>query len=63
MEVRNENHTGDDDVPGHVLKFLGEGCRDHRTTSKIRHTAQVGVRKLRRRIQGTTEYVLEEDQL
>ena len=25
-EMRNKKATGDDDVPGDVLKLLGEGC-------------------------------------
>ena len=25
-EMRNRKATGDDDVPGNVLKLLGEGC-------------------------------------
>jgi hypothetical protein len=99
-EMRDKKATGDDDVPGDVLKLLGEDglklmtqlinsiyvtgewprdlieftmialkkkpkdtkCSDHRTISRIAHTAKIVVRILRRRIERKTEDLLGEDQ-
>jgi len=99
--MRNRKARGNDDVPGDVLKLLGEGglkiltklintiyengewpkdftevtmialkkktqatkCSDHRTISRISHTAKVIAKILRRRIERKIEDVLGEDQL